>query len=90
MVRGERDRAVGEGKSLRQTITALEQDKQVWREGREGVGERGKKGSRGGWRRGEREGRIRRQTRSHISLTSPGTYRTWKSRCKQLWRKLKL
>ena len=70
MVRGERDRAVGEGKSLRQTITALEQDKQVWREGREGVGERGKKGSRGGWRRGEREGRIRRQTRSHISLTS--------------------
>ena len=40
MVRGERDRAVGEGKSLRQTITALEQDKQVWKERREGEGER--------------------------------------------------
>ena len=70
MVRGERDRAVGEGKSLRQTITALEQDKQVWKERREGEGERGKKGSRGGWRKGERKGRTRRQTRSHISLTS--------------------
>ena len=55
MVRGERDRAVGEGKSLRQTITALEQDKQVWKERREGEGERGKKGSRGGWRKGERQ-----------------------------------
>ena len=28
-MRGERDRAVEEGKSLRQAITALEQDKQV-------------------------------------------------------------
>ena len=61
VVRGERDRAVGEGKSLKQTITALEQDNQVWRErreeeGREGGGERGKKGRgrEGGGERGKR------------------------------------
>ena len=52
VVRGERDRAVGEGKSLKQTITALEQDNQVWRERREEEGREGEKEERG-----EEEGR---------------------------------
>ena len=57
VVRGERDRAVGEGKSLRQTITALEQDKQVWRGRREMEGREGERERKEGRRR-EKEGRT--------------------------------